>query len=207
MVLVTSTGAGEGKTLNSANLALSLARQGRRVLLIDADLRQAAAGRLLGCAPVPGLAELLSGDAQAGQAVHAVDGLGLDVLPAGASGSEDLVSARALKPLLDAIRAAYDWVVVDAPPVGAVADALVMAPLADGTVLLVQAERVPQRAAAQTAERLAEAGGRVLGVVLNRAPVERYPYEYSFPYGRYGHAAAEPAAGRDESPSLADARH
>lgn len=205
VILLTSTVPGEGKTLTSANLALSLARGGQRVLLVDADLRQAAASRLLGCAPGPGLAEVLAAGSGALARVRPVAGLGLDVLPAGGPGFEDRCAARALEPLLAELRSAYDWVVVDAPPVGAVADALVLAPLADGTLLVVQAERVPRPAAQLTAERLARSGGRLLGVVLNRAPVERYPYEYGFHYGRYGRGPALlPAA---PAPERADAAH
>jgi len=200
VVMLTSTSPGEGKTLTTANLALSLVRGAQRVLLVDADMRQGAASRLLDSAERPGLAELLAGRADFASVVRR-SGRGLDVLPAGGSGSEDFLSARTVKPLLSALRAAYDWVVVDTPPVGAVADALVLAPLVDGVLLVVQAERVPRPAAVLTAERLAAAGGRLLGVVLNRAPVERYPYEYGFHYGRYGRPPVPlPAApGREDA--------
>lgn len=191
VVLLTSTGAGEGKTVNSVNLAASFARQGSRVLLVDADLRQAAATRMLGGARAPGLAELLAGRADVTEAVRTDRGA-FALLPAGGPGGEDRVSVPSLTPLLASLRARYDWIVLDAPPVGPVADALVLSSLADGTVLVVRAEHVPMRAAALTAERLAQAGARVLGVLLNRAPVDRYRYEYGFHYGRYEPAVSAP---------------
>ncbi|HZJ69894.1 MAG TPA: exopolysaccharide transport family protein, partial [Planctomycetota bacterium] len=114
VILLTSTVPGEGKTLTSANLALSLARGGQRVVLVDADLRQAEASRLLGCAPGPGLAEALAAGRGALARVRPADGLSLDVLPAGGTGSEDRCAARTIEPLLSELRSAYDWVVVDA---------------------------------------------------------------------------------------------
>jgi Mrp family chromosome partitioning ATPase len=97
----------------------------------------------------------------------------------------DLLTNRIMKGLLDGLRRFYDWIVIDTPPVGAVAEPLILAPLSDGVVVVAGAEMVPRKAIAQTLERIEETGARVLGVVLNRAQVEKHSYYYGHYYGHY----------------------
>ena len=85
------------------------------------------------------------------------------------------------------LRSSYRWIVLDTPPVGAVADALALSSLADGIVLVAGAEMVSRKAVLTTLNRVAETGARMLGVVLNRAQVARRGYYYSRYYGHYGH--------------------
>jgi Mrp family chromosome partitioning ATPase len=98
----------------------------------------------------------------------------------------DLLSGQTMQGLLQALRTHYRWIVVDTPPVGAVAEPLVLAPLADGVMVVAGAEMVPRKAVAHSLERLAATRGRILGVVLNRAQVSKHSYYYGHYYGYYG---------------------
>jgi capsular exopolysaccharide synthesis family protein len=195
-VLVTSTAPGEGKTLTAVHLARALAAAGERALLVDADLRRPQAHEAVGARPSPGLVELLAGDAKLEDAVQPLPG-GPDFLASGGAAAADLLTADRIAPVLEAARRAYRWVVLDTSPVGAVADALVMAPAADGVVVVAGAETVPRAAVRRTLERLAGSGARVLGVVLNRARVDLHSHDYQHHYGHgYGayHAGPAPAS-------------
>jgi capsular exopolysaccharide synthesis family protein len=193
-VLVTSTAPGEGKTLTSVQLARALAAAGERALLIDADLRKPQAHEVLGARRSPGLVELMTGEARLEDAVQPRAG-GPDFLGSGGAAPSDLLTADRIAPVLDAARRAYRWIVLDTSPVGAVADALVMAPAADGVVVVAGAESVPRAAVRRTLERVGDTGARVLGVVLNRARVDLHSHDYQHHYGHgYGayHGATAP---------------
>ena len=187
VVVVTSTAPGEGKTLTSANLALTLAAQQRRVLLVDGDLRKPSAHALFDLARRPGLSDVLVGECPAEKAIRHVGDTGLDVLTAGTAAPSpgDLLTHEAMHAIVGSLRARYDWVIVDTPPVGAVADALVLASYADGVVVVVGAETVPRKGVARTLERVAETGSRLLGLVLNRARVQKHAYYYGHYYDHY----------------------
>jgi capsular exopolysaccharide synthesis family protein len=97
----------------------------------------------------------------------------------------DLLTDRTVRGLLEGLRKFYDWVVIDTPPVGAVSEPLTLAPMTDGVILVVGAEMVPRKAVLHTLERVHETGARILGVVLNRAQVDKHSYYYSHYYGHY----------------------
>jgi succinoglycan biosynthesis transport protein ExoP len=189
IVVVTSTAPGEGKTVTALNLALTLGSLDQRVLLIDADLRKPKVHSVLKIKRTPGLTDILVGRAQPSGAVQQrAHGTRLDVLPAGTGvpSPADLLSGQTMQGLLQALRTHYRWIVVDTPPVGAVAEPLVLAPLADGVMVVAGAEMVPRKAVAHSLERLAATRGRILGVVLNRAQVSKHSYYYGHYYGYYG---------------------
>jgi Mrp family chromosome partitioning ATPase len=104
------------------------------------------------------------------------------------------MTTHTMKGFIEGLRGIYNWIVIDTPPVGPVADALILAPLADGVVVVVGAEMVPRKAVRYTLERIAETGSRILGVVLNRAQVDKHSYYYGSYYGHYygTYPAAEP---------------
>jgi len=116
-----------------------------------------------------------------------------------------------MRSLLDGLRKFYDWIVIDTPPVGAVAEPLILAPLADGVVLVAGAEMVPRKAVTHTLERLHDTGARILGLVLNRAQVERHSYYYGHYYGHYyGKYYGEKSDSRTHKPNvtnIASRRH
>jgi len=142
----------------------------------------------------PGLADVMAGEAVLPEAIQALPG-GLAFLGAGtaAPGPGDLLTLERLDPVLAAARGLYRWVVVDTSPVGAVSDPLVLAPRADGVVVVAAADITPRAAVRRTLERLADSGARVLGVVLNRARLDRHAHDYEHHYG-HGYGAYHQAA-------------
>jgi capsular exopolysaccharide synthesis family protein len=189
VLLCTSTAPGEGKTLTSLNVALTLAAVDGRVLLIDCDLRKPSAHAVLKLGRSPGLADVLTGKLSLEAALREVPGTTLRVLTSGAKvpSPGDLLTTEAMQGLVGSLRGSYRWIVLDTPPVGAVADALALSSLADGLMVVAGAEMVSRKAVLTTLHRIADTGARVLGVVLNRAQVAKHGYYYSRYYGHYGH--------------------
>jgi capsular exopolysaccharide synthesis family protein len=188
IITVTSTAPGEGKSLTAVNLALTLAAQEGRTLLIDADLRKPTTHALVRGRKSPGLSDVLVGKAKVSTSIQqSLQGTALAYLPSGthAPSPADLLTNRTVKGLLDGLRKFYDWIIIDTPPVGAVAEPLILAPLTDGVVVVTGAEMVPRKAVLHTLERIHDTGARILGVVLNRAQVDKHSYYYSHYYGHY----------------------
>ncbi len=184
MLLVTSTLPGEGKSLTALNLALSLAQTEERVLLVDADLRRPSLHTLLRARRVPGLSDVLTDGVEPAKAVQCIAGTRLSLLAGGAPvpvSSTDLLARSVLRDLLAQLRTRYDRIVVDSPPAGTIADALVLAPLVDGVLVVARSGKVGRGAIVHLLDRLYNAGGNVLGVVLNRAHPDRDRYDYGPP--------------------------
>lgn len=188
-LLVTSPTPGEGKTMTSSNLAVALAQAGQTVLLIDADLRRPQQHEVFEQARTPGLSDVLVGAARAGDAIRKAEQRGLWVLPAG-HGSPDpteLLNSATLSRLLASVVEHFEWVVLDAPPVLAVADASILANRVSSVILVVGAEMTTRQAARRAVEQLQAAKAKISGGILNRANVTRHAYYYSHYYGRgYG---------------------
>ncbi|AXE39670.1 polysaccharide biosynthesis tyrosine autokinase [Acidipropionibacterium virtanenii] len=174
-IIVTSSGPGEGKSAISANLALTLASLGSRVLLIDADLRRPRVAASFGLVDVVGLTTVLMDRTPLPQAIQKHPGSDLDVLASGAlppNPAEFLTSER-MRTLLKEAAEHYDFVLIDSPPVLSVADTALLAPLTDGTLVVVDAKHTRQGALTATVTGLEGAGGRITGMVLNRARLTR----------------------------------
>lgn len=200
VLVCTSTAPGEGKTLTSINVALTLASIEPGVLLIDCDLRKPTAHAALRLGRSPGLSDVLAGRATLEQGLQEVAGSTLHLLASGTTvpSPGDLLTTDAMRGLVDGLRAKYRWIILDTPPVGAVADALVLSSLSDGVVVVAGAEMVSRKAVLNTLHRIADTGARVLGVVLNRAQIAKHAYYYGHYYGHYGTYGhyGEPAARR-----------
>ncbi len=187
VLVVTSTAPGEGKTLTSVNLALTLAATEGQVLLIDGDLRKPQVHAFLSGKKAPGFSDILVGKAKPSESIQQFPGTRLSFLSSGrqAPSPGDLLINRTLRGFLDGLRKFYSWIIVDTPPIGAVAEALTLAPLSDGVVVVAGAEMVPRKAVMHTLERIHASGARILGIVLNRAQVEKHSYYYGHYYGHY----------------------
>ncbi len=208
ILVVTSTIPGEGKTLTSVNLALTLAAANQSVLLLDGDLRKPHVHTVLRRPRTPGLTDVLVGKAKPSEAIQPPAGNGVSFLPAGAAAPSpgDLLTSRAVKGLLDTLSTTFEWVIVDSSPVGAVADALLLAPFGDGVIVIVGAEMAPRKAVRQTVERLRATGARVLGAVLNRAHLQKNPFDYDDHYGRHYGKYGEREAGAGRVASIEEGR-
>lgn len=191
---ITSPTQGEGKSLTTMNLAITMAQAGERVLVIDGDLRRPAVHRLARTAREPGLAEVLAGDLPWRQAVVSGPIAGLDILPAGSARMQNarLLESDAMVELLRAARGLYDAILIDVPPVLAVSDALAFFHHLDGVFLLVRAGRYGTDVPREAAELIERAGGRLRGVILNafdaRLAARRGGAYYGYRYGaRYAY--------------------
>ena len=184
-VLVTSTQPGEGKTVVAANLAMSLAQTGQRVLLVDADMRKPRQHELLNVTQDPGLSSLLVGKAKANEAVRKTGVANLWVMPAGPNppNPAELLGSTRFTDLLKTLGEHFDWVVLDSPPVMAVTDASVIgAPARRAWSSSIGSEQVNRHTARTAVEQLLASKATILGAVLNRVNVQRNPYYYAHYY-------------------------
>lgn len=167
---VTSALKNDGKSINAINMAISFAQLGRKVVLVEADLRMPTVSRKLGCKAVPGLTDVLVGQCclidvtQSSQEYRM-----LSVIPAGNIPPDPtwLLQSNQMKVVLKALRSAYDYIFIDLPPVTRVADAVILAPLLDGYVLVVRDGVTEYRAVVDSLDQLRIAKARVVGFVYN----------------------------------------
>ncbi len=195
---VTSSLKGEGKSLTSINLAYTIAETGKKVLLMECDLRLPNIAKRLQLESTPGLSNLLVGLNTASEVIQkGVLQTGLDVIVAGdlpPNASELLESSR-MQYALEKLSEYYDYVILDLPPVTAVADALVASRLTSGMVVVVRQDYATRAALAETMRQMQHANARILGFVLNgvadsERPYQKryykYGYEYGYGYGEQG---------------------
>jgi len=187
-VLITGATPGVGKSFVSGNFAVIMAQAGKRVLLIDADLRKGHLQKAFGLPRKGGLADVLAGEMTPEQAIHAGVVPNLDVLTTGAYpfNPANMMLSSALGELLDTFSESYDLVVIDSPPVLVAADAAAVAAHA-GAVLLVARDNLTQLGELkESVKRLAHAGQQVNGVVFNGMDLSRRHYgSYGYKYGGY----------------------
>ncbi len=194
-LLVASAVPGEGKTVTAANLALVMAQSGRRVLLLDADLRRPGVHEIFNLTSTRGLTDLIRSPAlDPSSLVQATEQPNLSVLTTGLlpPNPTEVLASQRTRTLVETLAGSYDMLVVDSPPVELFADAQVLSSFLDGTVLVVETRRGRRTQIRHANEALERAGATVLGVVLNRTANRDHP-EYGYYYSDV-EAGAGPAS-------------
>jgi capsular exopolysaccharide synthesis family protein len=187
IVAITSPGVGEGKSTTSANLAVALAKSGRRTLLLDVDMRRPQIHKFMGRSLEPGLFQVLQKGMPFDPASMETHTDNLFVITAGrvaGGGASELLDSPRMGELLSSLRDHFDVIVVDTPPVLAVSEAKQMAPRADATLMVVRAGETRERDLDQAVKELERVGGRIIGVVLNGFNIDM-AYGYKYRYSSY----------------------
>lgn len=189
---VSSAQPGDGKSLTSINIAYSFAELGKRVLLIDGDMRRPSLHRKLGFPQVPGLSNVLANVNLDGNTVHTYGkerGTStFDCLLSGeiAPNPNELLNSDKMKLLMNKLRENYDYIVFDLPPVDAVADAQVVSTIVDGMILVIREGYCSRALMEDCLQQLEFANARVLGFVLNGSSSGASKYGKYKKYGKYG---------------------
>ncbi len=189
VIASTSPNQGDGKSVLTANLAVSIAQAGRRVLLVDCDLRRPRVHDLLGVSNDCGLADVLEGRAEPWDTVQATDVENLWALPCGSLPHDpaEMLEGPAFREFLALARERYDYILLDTPPVLAVSDPCIVTAHADGVLLVLRVSRDSRPQALHSKEMLAGVGANVVGTVING-----WDAGHGFGYGGqgyyYGHA-------------------
>lgn len=191
-IVITSTIPEEGKTTTAANFAVVIAQAGSRVCLIDTDLRRPTLHHLFGVSNERGLTNALVEGLPLAKIAQATRVPNLSVVTSGPLPPVhgELVGSKRMRDLLDASVSDFDLVLCDTPPVMAVSDAVALSAQCDGVILVVRVGAASADAVRRTAEQIESVGGRILGVLLNRADMRRDGY-YS-DYFRYYHEYTRP---------------
>jgi capsular exopolysaccharide synthesis family protein len=185
-IIVTSPNKGDGKSLTAGNLALTMAQEfQQRVLLVDADLRRPSLHHLFGIGETPGLSDVLMGGAAIESALVEIPEHHLTVLPSGVVPVRpaELLGSANMRRVLDTLRARYDRIILDMPPVAPLADVSIASGMVDGVLMIVRAGVTPKPAIERALSGLEKS--KVLGLVLNDAGDSHGSYEYS----GYGYVA------------------
>ena len=180
-ILITSPLPRDGKTLQAANIAVSFAQMGKKVLLIDADMRKPRIHEIFNLERSPGLSEYLAGKESGPQSTGIT---GLEVFTSGRTSPNpaELLGSKRMKELLGSGRARddFDMVIIDSPPVLSVADAAILSVVSDGVVMIVNAGSTPRPAIQRAIQQLSDVEAKLIGCVLNNMDFKKESYYYSY---------------------------
>ena len=215
-IMFTSSISGEGKTTTSANIAFSIARSNKKVLLIDLDLRNPHIHRILKKSNTPGLTNYLSGFNTLEEVIHKDVFPGLDVICAGtlSPNPAEMIASEGNIGLINSLKEKYDFIILDTPPITLVSDALSVVPVTDGIVLVIRPKYTDRKEVHRAIDQLEFVGGKILGAVADGVQQQKRTYGKGYGrygYGRYGYgygkqapesaASAEPAPAEKEEKS------
>lgn len=195
-LLVTSSAPNEGKTTTAANLAISLAKDGDRVLLVDTDLRKPSIHKIFGVTNEKGLTNLILGNTTIDEAILNTNEENLSFLPAGPvpPNAPQLLRSSKMKEITDDFKKIKDIVIFDSPPLMSVTDPMLVASLVDGIILVFDADRTRRDMVKRGVELVRQSNPDVVGTVLNKITEKQrnYYYYYYSSYGAYGPYGVEP---------------
>jgi capsular exopolysaccharide synthesis family protein len=184
VIILTSAGPGEGKSTTIANLAVTLANSGKKVILLDCDLRKPTQHKIFG-RKNRGLTNVLVENLPITDFLQDTDIANLRLMTSGPipPNPSELLGSQGMQVVLDELKNVSDYLLIDTPPVVAVTDVCVLAQKADGVALVLDASTIKPEMAQKAKELLLKANARILGVVLNRVEIEA---EHSYYYYYYG---------------------
>lgn len=194
-ILVTSSSPREGKTAIASNLSITLAQSGKRILVVDTDMRRPRIHKAFGMTNEYGLSNIIMGLMTEQEAIRSTEIENLSVLTCGPipPNPAELIGSDTFAAIVDRLSGSFDWIVFDSPPVVAVTDALVLSRLVDGVVMVVKFGSTLRDVAAQARSQLAGVKARLLGAVINDLDLEnrQYDHYYYYYYNRYGYYYGE----------------
>ena len=181
-MIVTSPGPSEGKSLTTANVAVVFAQQGKKVLLVDADLRKPTVHYTFRADNTSGLSNYLVRNRSLKELAKESRVENLDLLPSGPipPNPSELLGSTMMEKLIEEAKEHYDMIIFDTPPVLAVADSQVLSKFVDGALLVVRSKQTEQEAAGKAKEQLEQSRANILGVVLNDMDVKDSNYYYYY---------------------------
>ncbi|MHB8997520.1 MAG: GumC family protein [Armatimonadota bacterium] len=202
--LVTSAGAGEGKTMTTANLAAVFAQAGQEVLLVDTDLRRPSLHRIFGLSSERGLTNVLVGETTLDEVILDTDVPGLRLVPTGPlpPNPAELLESEQMDRIIARCRDIADVVFFDSPPAIVLTDAVIMSSKVERVILVAEAGQVTRDAFNEMCRLVTNARGTILGVVLNKLRLSAGDYYYYYYYYDYSHYAPRRGANAD-SPIVA----
>jgi capsular exopolysaccharide synthesis family protein len=193
-MLVTSTAPREGKSTTSINMAIAMAQSGNRVLLLDTDMRRPRLHRAFGVSNEVGISSLVVGAAKLEDAIKTSVVPGLSVIPCGPipPNPAELLHTQAFREVLKEVTRQFDRVILDSPPVSAVADALVLATQVDGVLMVLNASKTGRGSASQAIRGLLGVKANIVGAILNETERSRGGYDgYAYHYMNYSYDSSE----------------
>lgn len=181
-IMVTSSGPGEGKSTTTANLAVVFAQQGKKVLLVDADLRKPTVHYTFNVLNTSGLTSVLTSQLPLMESVKAIDVKNLFILPSGPipPNPSELLGSRAMDYFMKAALEEFDIILFDTPPVLAVTDAQILSNKCQGTIIVAGSGKAEKDQLIKTKELLTGAQGKLLGVVLNNKKMKENQHYYYY---------------------------
>jgi succinoglycan biosynthesis transport protein ExoP len=190
-LLIASAVPREGKSFISSNLSSIIAMTGSKVLLIDADLRRPTQHKLFALTNERGLSNVLEQNASIASCVQKTHVDGLDIMPSGPrpANPAELLGSERMTRLLDQLNTAYDFVIIDSSPIGAVADPLILSRFVDGVLMVIESNKTNRDHVLQCRSRLSEVKANILGAIVNKLDIRRtgygyyYYYDYNSTYG------------------------
>lgn len=185
IITITSTQPNEGKSTVISNLAAAFANlENKRVLILDGDLRNPSIHKMFGVSNLNGITDILLGEKDVDKCIEKTKIKGLDILKVGKvpPNPSEMLQSNKMRNFIEVVKEYYDYVFIDAPPVGVVSDASIISQYSDGIILLVGSNETDIDAAKVSKERLESVGANILGVVLNKFESEGSAYGY---YGYY----------------------
>lgn len=183
VIVVTSPEPEEGKSTTAGNLALCMAQEDKKVMLIDCDLRKPSMHKKFKVSNLIGLSDVMIGKADLTMATHMYN-KNLFLLTSGkvSPNPSEMLSSKVMSYLLESLKETFDYIILDTPPLKVVTDAQILSTKADGTILVVRAEKTKKESVKNAVDLLKNVNANIIGIVLNGIDASRNKYDYYYEY-------------------------